>query len=70
MLTAKLRHRGESIPYFYAFHRIDTHHRMGDIRIEPIEDRLAPPSRDAVSNDINARAHGIALLNQVLHIGL
>ena len=43
---------------------------MRDIRIEAIKNRLSPARGNALRLDIDPRADGIALFDQILHVGL
>src|SRR4029079_5370446 len=53
----------------HALDRVDTHHRVRDVRVELVEDRLAPADRHAGSHDGDARTAGIARLAQGIHEG-
>ncbi|ABA48712.1 hypothetical protein BURPS1710b_1866 [Burkholderia pseudomallei 1710b] len=53
-----------------ALHRVDPHHRVRDVGVEPVEQRLAPADRHARRDDIDARADRIAVLAQRVHVAL
>ena len=70
VLGAQLRDRGKAVANFHTLDRIDAHHRVGNIRIQAIKNRLSPSSRDTFCLDIDARTDGIALFDEILHVGL
>jgi len=47
MLTAMLAHHTETIADLDAFDSVDRHHRLGDVRIQPVEHRFTQPRRHA-----------------------
>ena len=38
---------------FDALHRVDAHHRVRDVGVEPVEDRLAPTDRHVRGNHVD-----------------
>src|SRR5690606_5041578 len=62
MLFAALFDHGKTIAYFHGLHRVDAHHRLGEVGINAIEHRLAPARRYAVGKHGNARTNRGAVL--------
>jgi hypothetical protein len=69
MFRALLLHRAETRADLDAFHGIDAHHRVSDVRVEPVEHRFTETHEHMRGDDIDARADGIALLAQRVHVG-
>src|SRR4051812_35086612 len=67
VLAALLRDRAEPGADLHAFHRVDRHHRAGDVGIEPAIDRLAPADRHALRDHVDARAARVAALAQLVN---
>src|SRR3569623_317650 len=67
-LRALLFHTGETRANFDALDRVDAHQSLGDVGIEPIEHRFAPARRHAGGDYIDARAAGVALFAQRIHV--
>ena len=67
MLGAFLRDGGKAGADFDALDRVDAHHRVRDIGIEPIVDRLAPADGNAGRDDFDSRAARIAGLAKRIH---
>ena len=59
MFAATLRHRSDTGADFNRFDRIDAHHGMGDVGIEPIKNRFAQSRWQALCTHCDARAHRI-----------
>ena len=70
MLGTLLLHAGETRTDFHAFNGVNAHQRVGQVRIQAIEDRLAQARGHAAGMHRDPRPDGVALLNQGLHIGL
>ncbi len=68
MLGAALRHRFETGADLHALDSIDSHHRVRNVRIQLVVQRLAPADRHVARHHIDARAAGIAVLAQLIHI--
>ena len=67
MLGALLPDRGEAGADLDALHRVDSHHRRGEVGVEAAVDRLAPSDRHALRDRGDARAAGIARLPERIH---
>src|SRR5215470_15032233 len=61
MLAAALRGAADPGAELHRLHRIDAHERMRDVRVEPIEHRLAEPRRYAAGDDRHPRTDRVAL---------
>ncbi len=70
VLRTLLFDAGETGAELHTLHRIDAHQGMGDVGIETVVDGLAKPGRHAGGNHVYARANGVALLAQGIHVGL
>ena len=53
-----------------ALDRVDPHHRVGDVGVELVVERLAEADRHAARDDVDARAAAVAVLAQLVHVGL
>ena len=67
MLTAVLLDTGEAGADFHALHGVDSHHGVGDIRIQAIEYRLPKARHYPGGNHIDARPYGVPALVQGRH---
>ena len=68
-VAALLRHAGEAGADLHALDGVDAHHRVGDVGIELVEQRLAETHRHARRLDTAMRApHRIARLAQRVHV--
>ena len=54
----------ETVPDFDAFHRVDAHQRMRQIRIQTIKDRFTQTRRDVFRHNRDFRTDGISLFFQ------
>ena len=70
VLGALLLDAGKAGADLDALHRVDAHEGVGDIRVQAIEDGLAQPRRNPGGHHVDARADGVALLAQSVHVGL
>ena len=68
MLAAALRHAAKAGADLDALDRVDAHHRVGDVGVELVVERLAQPDRHLPRDHLNARAAGIAGLAQHVHV--
>ena len=64
MLGTALRDGAEAGADLYALHRIDAHHGARQVRVEPLEHRLAPTRGHTLGDDGHARADGVTGLAQ------
>ena len=64
MLRAALRDAGKAGADLDALDRVDAHHRVRDVGIEPVEHGLAEPGGTPVRDDVDARADRIAFAAQ------
>ena len=62
MLRAALLDRPEARADLDALHRIDAHHRAGQVRIQALEHGFAPARRNPFGDHRDARANGISRL--------
>ena len=69
MLTAALRNTGEPGADFHALGRIQAHHGVGDIGIEPVVQRFAQAYRNVLRHHANFRADGIFFFADRVEIG-
>ncbi|TXH58149.1 MAG: chorismate synthase, partial [Burkholderiaceae bacterium] len=70
VLRAALRDAGEAGADLHALDRVDAHHRVGDVGIEPVIHRLAPAHRHVRCHHVDARAARITRLAQFIHVGI
>ena len=68
MLGALLRHAGKAGADLHALGGVDAHERMGDIRIEAVEDGLSEPRGCSRCDHCNLGPDGVSLLAQVIHV--
>src|SRR5205085_1591129 len=62
VLRAFLRNRREAGADLDTLHRVDAHHRRGNVGVEPAVNRLAPADGHAFGDDVAARiAHAVLL---------
>ena len=67
--AARLDH-AETVADLHALDRVDTHQRLGDIRIEAVEDGFTPARRHAGGDDVDARTNGVAVASQGVDVVL
>ncbi|CNU74083.1 Uncharacterised protein [Salmonella enterica subsp. enterica serovar Bovismorbificans] len=67
ILAATQRHHVKSFADLHAFHRINAHQRMGDVRIQSVKYRFAKPCRHAARHHRHFRADGVTLFFQRAH---
>ena len=60
MLAAALRGRRDAGADFHGLHRVDAHHGVREVGIEPVEHRLAQTRRHALRHHRDLRADRIA----------
>ena len=70
VLAAFLGNAAETGANFDPFHRVDAHHCVGDLGIEPVEHRLAPTGRNPARDDVDPSPDRVARLAQGVHVGL
>ena len=69
MGCAALRHTGKPGTDLDTLDRVDTHHRVGDVGIHLVKQRLTQAHRHTTCHDTDARAAGVAGLAQRLDVG-
>ena len=69
MLAAALGDAGKAGADLHTLHRIDAHHGVGDVGVQPVIHRLAPTHRHTAGHHVDARADGVARLAQLVHVG-
>ena len=69
MHGAALAHALEARADLHALDRIDAHHRVGNVGIQLVKQRLAQAHRHAAGLDDQLGAAGIPVLAQLVHIG-
>src|SRR5579862_6126481 len=70
MFGAELFDRSKPRADLDALHRVDAHHHLGDVRVQAPVQRLAPPRGNAGSDHVQPRAHALARLAKLVHVGL
>src|SRR6186997_1470347 len=66
MFRSPLRDAGKARTDLDTLDRIDTHHRMGDVRVEPVEHGLAESGWHSGGNGRDPRADRIAITAQLV----
>src|SRR5205823_2327744 len=67
VLAALLRDRAEAGADLDALHRVDAHHRRGDVGVQAPVYGFSPAHRHAFGNDVHARPARVAALAQFVH---
>ena len=68
VLRALEHHAGEAGTNLDALDRVDTHHRMGDVGVDAIEDGFTQTGRHAACHHGHARANRFTFLAQRIHV--
>ena len=69
VLAAALRYTGKAGTNLDPLNRIDSHHGMGNIRVEAIKQRLTQPNRNPSRLDKQPSANRVARSAQIIHVG-
>ncbi len=70
VFRAFLGHAGEAGADLHALDGIDAHQCVGDVCVQPIEDRFTEPRRNGLGHHRHLGADGVPLLAQGIHVGL